>query len=630
MRCKVKSVASRLHIRTGPGVTFKEIGHRGVGDTFIATKSKKLSNGEVWYKEENKNKWSCAKTKTGKVYIKVIKDLEGKTVSQSLGDPPKGGGGGKGGTNPVKPVHSGKVINDVKGNIGQGIPKEPSTLVKNPIRMSRSSAKSGVAELTKEERDYIDLGDTKKKPVVVHQSQNFLSYSSGNFPTAEYISSHSKNAHKITGPVTATIEGTMTIVMSAIHGRIYGGKYKGWHYLGMQGGKHVICNPANMSVDYEIRAKENKLVDETDRKNATKSEEDKQKEVTTNGAQLTFDMDAIRRNLNVPVGMQRVTLNHHTYLNFNRFRIQYPDVYLKNAVGVVFFTRPDLNILDDVPTSTTKPKWGIKGQVKRDIRDYYILLQNPVLAGCLTQRGGNASQFKNHNFNILLSNLAQGIEVVDDSVDLLEYGETYTGYKMHYSKSNTKSTAAGTLNIKFKETYDLAVTNLHQLWVDYQSNVYKGIFKPKLAHIWAKELDYACNIYYFLLDSDMETILFWTKYYGCFPANVPKSTFSYDFGSNVQFPDVSVTYNYIYKSDLSPQALVEFNQDGGAGKIPFQYAPTFVKSKYNYDVGCYSWAGVPYVATYRDTENANMQRHLPETMQKSDKLRLRYRKYGQY
>lgn len=599
-KVKVINIKSRLHIRKGAGSTYAVVGHRKNGDTFIVTQQKKLSNGEVWYKQSGANKWSCAKSKSGKKYLKVIKDLEKKNNSKkSDGKGSKTVTGKLGSIKNVKPKKPGKktsnVIKDVKANLGEGVPKESTSGAKNPTRFSRSNAKSD---------DEISLVNLNNNGDIagVYNPYGFIMYTSSNFPKIESKRSRDTHIYDLNGWSAKSI---CNLINTDIQHNLKSGD-GGWIFTGIKNGRGQLVKPKDItSIDYTL----DPLNQGIDRD----------------------DYNAIKRNINLPVCTPRSLLNKRTHLDFNRFKIQYPDELLRNAYGVMFFTRPDLNIMDDDKSADDKVTWGIRAQVRRDLRDYYILLQNPAIGGLLTQRGGNISALKKHNFSPLLSNQAQGIEVIDDSIDLLEYGETFTGYKMHYSKSNTKSTAAGTLNIKFKETYDLAITNLHQIWVDYQSNVYKGIFKPKPTHIWAKELDYACNIYYFLLDQDMETVLFWSKYYGCFPSNVPKSTFSFDFGSNVQFPDVTVTYNYIYKSDLSPQTLVEFNQDGGAGKLPFIYTPIGVKSGKGFDTSSWSWVGVPYVATYRDTENEDLLKCMySEHLKKSDKIKLRWRKYGDY
>ena len=253
----------------------------------------------------------------------------------------------------------------------------------------------------------------------------------------------------------------------------------------------------------------------------------------------------IQKNMDIPSFYTREQLNWNVHVNFNRFKKEFPDTYLRNTIGVVIFTRPDLNLYD---SSLNK-----NAMIASDPRSNHIINKNAMVARLLTNQ---CTGKESHKFNPLLSNLAQSLDVVDDSIDTLDTGETFTGYKMQYAKHNIKSITSGSISIKYRETYDLSITDTHQLWVDYMSNVYRGIFEPKREYVWKKELDYACDVYYFLLDQDGETIKFWTKYYGVFPNNVPKSAYSYDFGSSINLPELSVNYSYIYKEDLSPVALM--------------------------------------------------------------------------
>ena len=291
----------------------------------------------------------------------------------------------------------------------------------------------------------------------------------------------------------------------------------------------------------------------------------------------------IQYNLDIPSYYSKSKVNEFLHINFNRYRKEFPDMYLKNTMSVIVFTRPDLNLFNG---------GTINSLVAGDPRSNVIISNHKALAQLLTADGNNQS----HKFNPLLSNLAQNLEINDDSVDVLETAETYTGYKTQYSKHNIKSITSGTFSIKYKETSELSVTNMHQLWVDYQSNVYRGIFEPKREYVYNKELDYACDVYYFLLDQDGETIKFWSKYYGVFPHNVPKSAFSFDFGSPVSFPELSVNYSYIYKEDLSPVALMEFNENAG---VSSSGSSTHVKN-YETEFGHSgkTWVGTPFVYSY--------------------------------
>ena len=68
--------------------------------------------------------------------------------------------------------------------------------------------------------------------------------------------------------------------------------------------------------------------------------------------------------------------------------------------------------------------------------------------------------------------------------------------------------------------------------------------------------------FYFLADAQ-GTIRFWSQIYGAFPSSVNKSVFSADDGSLVQFPSVSVSYEYFLRKDWDPNTIVDFNIASG-------------------------------------------------------------------
>lgn len=257
---------------------------------------------------------------------------------------------------------------------------------------------------------------------------------------------------------------------------------------------------------------------------------------------------------------------------------------MKQAIPVIFITRPDLNLFE---SSSIEPK----DQVNNDPVISYLIKSCPQTISSLTKSYIYGSD---HNFNPLLSNMCEGVDVVDEFVDVFETGETYTGYKTAYAKSNAKSMASGQLNVKFKETFDLSVTKLIQAWVRYESCVYRGELAPKPKYIYNKIIDYCCNIYYFLLDPDMTTIRFWTKYIGAFPVNVSKSVFNGDLslatGANIT--EVSTSFQYFKKKDFDITSLVEFNIDaGGRSNVK--------ENLYNDKIGLSgrTWVNAPFITS---------------------------------
>ena len=161
---------------------------------------------------------------------------------------------------------------------------------------------------------------------------------------------------------------------------------------------------------------------------------------------------------------------------------------------------------------------------------------------------------------MLLSNAAKSFELSDEYVESDTYGQSLTGYKVAYGKDNVESKTAGKFSINYIDDRDLNIYQTHKLWIDYISDVYRGKVKPRKGYIKEKIIDYATCVYYILCAEDGETILFWSKYYGVFPTNIPSSTLSWSKGNVLGNPEMSINYSYSFKEDFDPIALAEFNE----------------------------------------------------------------------
>ena len=185
-------------------------------------------------------------------------------------------------------------------------------------------------------------------------------------------------------------------------------------------------------------------------------------------------------------------------------------------------------------------------------------------------------------------------EVQDEYIKSEEIGQTFTGYMMKYGKNNIESKTGGTLNIQFSEDNELSVYRHIKHWEDYISNVVRGQFSPKEEYMRNKILDYATCIYYFLCGPDGESILFWSKYHGCYPTTQPSSNFSYSKGNFNTSPEFSVTFEYMSKEDFNPISIFEFNNDSVQDNYVY---------KRTYDANIVStaksMAGAPFIETYQ-------------------------------
>lgn len=270
---------------------------------------------------------------------------------------------------------------------------------------------------------------------------------------------------------------------------------------------------------------------------------------------------------------------------FSRFKTAFPDEELTKTFAYVFFTRPDLNILNSRTELST--------QAEQDPLYNYLYNNSPDLIRNLTRYGST-----NHSFNVFLSNKAKSFEISDEYIKTVEAGETYTGYKIFYGRNDIESKAAGEFSISYTDNYNLEVFRTHKLWVDYISKVFRGEFSPRSVHKQNKELDYAVAVYYFLLGPDQQTILFWSKYTGVFPTNTSSSTYSWDSQSLLKRPEPSIKYSYSIKRDFDPAHLAEFNTLSASYSSAI---PVRVYEENHLGVGS-TWVGAPFVVTTRNAK----------------------------
>ena len=275
---------------------------------------------------------------------------------------------------------------------------------------------------------------------------------------------------------------------------------------------------------------------------------------------------------------------------YNRFKLANPDDILTKGFCHIFFTRPDLNI-----TSNGK----LTGGPKRDPTFNYAFNRKKEIVEQL-----ELSSDRKNDFMMLLSNKANSFELSDESLTTDQAGTTYLGHSVTFARHNIKSKAAGTFSINYVDNRDLDILLLHKLWIDYMSNVYRGVWNPRDKYIYGKILDYACSVYVIITAEDFETILYWAKYYGVFPVNVPYSGVSWSSGQVVSKVDYSVTYAYSWKDDFDPLTITELNMNAFRSKVPkkTQYIPQYSP---NLGHAGYTWVEAPFVETIKFNNGAN-------------------------
>lgn len=305
---------------------------------------------------------------------------------------------------------------------------------------------------------------------------------------------------------------------------------------------------------------------------------------------ISTDIKNIKAGLNLPVNNTHVRIydangNAETktifalmHNKFNRFKLPYPDEALGKTFGYVFFTRPQLHLLDTdnrlLDNLINLPDY------------YYMFMANKTIFRSLT--GGFSSK---HRFHPFLSNMVTSFDITDETLDTQEHGESNTGHKVVYGLTDTKSTVAGSFNVNFVDNKRLEVYKTVHLWVKYINDIKKGIIKPTRAVMLNKVLDYASSAYYFLLGPDGEEILYWSKYTGVFPTTSPSAEFAWRKGELMATPNYSIPFAYSWKKDEDIYHLAEFNT---LSAKTFMYREIYDPEIQT--VGT-TWVGAPFVET---------------------------------
>lgn len=287
----------------------------------------------------------------------------------------------------------------------------------------------------------------------------------------------------------------------------------------------------------------------------------------------------------------RETLFKKYVQNYNKYKVANPNDALSRSFAHVFFVRPDCNVL----TRSGGGGYELPSQLQKKSMWYYAYKHSPELLHELCQDSG----FDN-DFMFLLSNSAKSFQISDEYIKTDEYGKGLTGYKIPYGMHDVESKTSDTFSITYEDDRDLHIYQLHKLWIDYISGVYRGKYYPRDDYLtlktYEKTIDYSSACYYILTAEDGETIIFWSKYYGVFPTNASSNTFSWSKGTLLSTPDLDITYKYAWKEDFDPLTLVEFN---GHSSFPSGGRYTYTNSYQSSILGTgNTWGGSPFIETF--------------------------------
>jgi hypothetical protein len=228
---------------------------------------------------------------------------------------------------------------------------------------------------------------------------------------------------------------------------------------------------------------------------------------------------------------------------FNRFRLRHPDEELTNMIPYVVFTKPECNFYKEYSNGSS---------YNEEITSLYqfndLLKHHPRVFQNLQANQGNG------DYITTFSNSFESIDISDRVIKTRDSVETSNDWKVVYGHKMNDSLGAGTFNVTFRDNRFKTVYHTLEGWVNYIDLITKGFITPTRRHRDDKILDYAASAYYFMLAEDFQTILYYCKFIGVFPLNIPDSAFT----SSSKALDYNIQFQYSYK-DPTPAVIADFN-----------------------------------------------------------------------
>ena len=262
------------------------------------------------------------------------------------------------------------------------------------------------------------------------------------------------------------------------------------------------------------------------------------------------------------------------YDTFYRYPRLDPYNYPRAAREYVFFVKPDLFIFQDGNYYTTgnnddsldAERFLAKGQLQPELE------KNGVFRG-LVERGyakllsqlQYSLQPDRPFINLLSNRKSSNLDLSPLNAESYETGRNFYGTKIDYRRSSEPSDEGVEFAVEFEDTKYLEVYMLFRAYDEYERLKWYGkVHPPRQEYIWYKCLHDQFGVYKFIVDDTNENIMHWSQWWGVYPTNVPRDTFSNaSQEGNIKF---TINFRAQFVEDMNPATITDFNKL--ASRIP--------------------------------------------------------------
>lgn len=298
--------------------------------------------------------------------------------------------------------------------------------------------------------------------------------------------------------------------------------------------------------------------------------------------------------------------------NFDRWYSIYQNTDELNTRQYIFFVRPELYLVDQTGSNS---KGGIF-ELSKTSRTYwdpffrYMNANHSVILRSLTAefgknktdqrpaaasgagQGGYADASVDmdgtpltiHSWIPYLVGRTETLAIPDYIIKTFDVVQPYTKYAVPYSTSAIESQSGGTFECTFREDSQLRVHKLFYSWLYYMDGVMRNKFQPKEKYLIYNAFDYMSSVYHIVCDITGTDIIWWSKYTGVIPTQVPNSDLSWNRGSETD-SKVTIPFKFFHHEALNPQILTDFNYNSlgynymrgkaSSGRLRLQACPVY-------------------------------------------------------
>ena len=315
-----------------------------------------------------------------------------------------------------------------------------------------------------------------------------------------------------------------------------------------------------------------------------------------------FNMGIIDRE---DVDLEDPTNNTLIYNKFDRNGCVDPYNGFVGSKEYVFFTRPDLHLFESSISNTLNEEL-----VRLPLFEDYFYRYPHIFEMLQSSYRGNNNITKPF-MTILTNTIASPIPLPGVSARTVDTGANTYGTKIAYRGTSYNSCEDINFSTDFTDNRYLEVFTLFKLFDEYEKQKNLGYITPtKTDYIVHKILYDQISIFKIVVAEDGESILYFAKWTGCIPLNVPTESLS-DMSNINGNLNISIDWHAAFFEDMNKEILQDFNA------VVLNHVGSSFSDDPSKDIKLFDpvtkmsngeWASYPYIASIRDDKGLELTR----------------------